>query len=209
MKVLIKSKREELKKVSKILAKNFMNDPLYEYIFEGKEYKERAMEIFFEAYLKFLLPYSDLIVDSDDMNLVGVAWFSERMKSSTSYFFEIVQFVFRMLKLIPVVGFDGTFKLIKTIQKMSSTWIDNHVEKTYCHLDLAVISPENRGRGLFTSYIDYVESIYSNGVDYYTLETQNFENIKKYEHLGFSIVEEILLEGTELVQYCMVKKVVK
>lgn len=197
---------KDYKRAAHVLAENFMEDPLYLYIFQDKKNKPLAMTLFFEAYLLFLAPYSDVLVDSEEMHMVAVVWFSNRMQSSRLYFFRTLLFIMRVCRMIPVVGFTGTWKLLKTIQKMSSTWIDRHVQEDYCHLDLAVVASKKRGQGYFSKYLAYVESHYKNEGSIFTLETQSTENVALYTHLGFGVVEEIPLPGSDLIQYCMIKK---
>jgi GNAT superfamily N-acetyltransferase len=206
--VLIQIKnKQSIRKASKVLAFNFMQDPLYCYIFEGKCNKKPAMEAFFYAYLKFLMPYSDILADSDEMHLVAAVWFSNRVNSTFVYGLRTLHFGVRLLGITSLVGFSGALKLIKTIRVMSSTWIDKHVDGPYCHLDLAVIDKAYRGRGVFTEYLQYVKDNYSGEGRYLTLETQSQENVLKYTHLGFCVVEEIQLPNSPLVQYCMICEV--
>lgn len=182
-----------------------MEDPLYIHIFGNHIRKKEALDIFFSIYLDYLSPCSDIISNDLDMNLIAAVWISDREKSKIYNKFKALGFIVKLMKLIPVVGFKTYLKLLKTIKIMSSEWIERQVTGSYIHLDLVVVEKEYRGKSLFSNYLRFVENTYGKTGIYYTLETQNIINVKKYEHLGFKVVEEIKLPNSNLTQYCMIK----
>lgn len=191
---------------AKKLAENFMEDPLYVYIFENHINKKEALDIFFNVYLNYLKPCSDIITNNLDMNLIGAVWISDREKNKIYHKIKTIEFIIKLMKLIPIVGWGIYIRLLKTIKTMSSKWIDSQVVGSYIHLDLVVVEKVCRGNGMFSNYLKFVEDTYGKSGMQYTLETQNILNVKKYEHLGFRVVEEIKLPESNLTQYCMIKQ---
>lgn len=201
-------KEEDVKAFFSLLVDNFYDDPLYGYIFEKDEVRKRCLEVFFKAYIHYL-GHSATLHLSKDKKACGVVYNPEWGRSKWWHKFKLLGFLKDLKGLIPLCGVKGYVKCLKTIQTMSSEWIDYQVSGHYLHLDLMVVEPSVRGKGYFKKWMEMVFDNYAKDKTYLTLETQNPNNIHVYEKLGFEIVEEIHLQETTLTQYCMVKFPIK
>lgn len=198
------SEKEDIK-IAEALAENFQEDDLYRYIFPDESVRKKALPIFFLHYLKLIEPYSKKMISTEQLEFVGVIYFSDQFDSRLAYEKRVVLFLISCLKVQRFTGWKGYFKLMKTINKMSSKWIEQEIKGNYIHLDLAITQKKYRGRGWFSKWVEEVENRYGNRAECFTLETQNKENVKLYEKLGFSLVRQIPLPHTEIIQYCMIK----
>lgn len=187
------------------LTENFIEDPLYRFILEPYKKKEEALQIFFRAYLNYMERESQVVQDETE-NFLGVLWISKWQRKGIFKKLSLFKFLFQMGKLIGIIGLSGYSRFLKTIQVMSSDWIDEIIKGPYVHLDLAVTNQEYRGRGLFSDYLEYVENTCEKYGQVLTLETQSLKNVEIYRHLGFELVKKIPLPHTELIQYCMIKR---
>lgn len=185
-----------------LLCENFYEDPLYDYIFENQHTRMACLDIFFKAYLKYLEPSAKFYL-SDDSKACGVIFLSEKMPTTFQNSLLTARFVLELTALTKKVGIKGFVKCLKTIQKMSSKWIDEVVDSEYIHLDLMVVSKELRGKGYFKKWFSQVQLDHEESY-VFTLETQNIENLHKYQKCGFTCAKTIPLENTELTQYGMI-----
>lgn len=190
-------------RVLNMLVQNFYDDPLYVFIFEDKEKRLQCLNIFFDAYLTYL-GESALIYLSEDTWACGIAFDPQKSARGYDAFHLLASFLGQLMKLIPKVGIKRYLRCVKTIHKMSSSWIDTKVHEPYVHLDLMVVHREKRSRGYFKAWLLEMEKLYEGKV--LTLETQNPINVVIYGKLGFQVVHEIPLKASHLTQYCMVKK---
>lgn len=198
------TKEEDLKVFYNLLVDNFYEDPLYCYIFDCDATRKRCLAIFFSAYIRYL-GNSAVLHLSEDKKGCGVVYSPKWGLSQWQYKMKRMGFIKDLMPLMPICGVKGYRKCLKTVQTMSSDWIDYQITGDYLHLDLMVVDPSVRGQGYFKKWMQMVFSKYAMGQTYLTLETQNPFNIELYKRLGFEIVEEIDLQDTDLRQYCMVK----
>lgn len=185
-----------------LLVNNFFDDPLYVFIFRNEKKRLHCLNIFFDAYLTYLGD-SALVYLSEDKWACGIAFHPEKVPSGYRAFKVLMGFLVKLMKLIPNVGIKGYIRCLKTIHRMSSSWIDNLVQVPYIHLDLMVVHRERRSKGYFKAWFLEMEKIHKRKV--FTLETQNPINVVIYQKLGFVVVGEIPLKDSSLIQYCMVK----
>lgn len=81
-------------------------------------------------------------------------------------------------------GFKGFSKFLNDILN-GSDWLDEL--ENYIHLDLLVVSPEQKGKGLGKAMMHHIFSEAKDRGKMITLETQTQENMEMYKHFGFKI----------------------
>lgn len=185
-----------------LLSENFLDDPLYVFIFKDNAVRKSCLQVFFKAYLSYLEPSSKFFL-SEDFKACGVLFLSESASSKITDVGRLIKMLFRMLPLTKYVGFYGYIRCLRTLYVMSSQWIEDLKIHPYAHMDLMVVSKEARGKGYFRGWLEWVTDAFSKGHTI-TLETQSLINVEIYEKCGFEVVVEIPLKDSPLVQYGMV-----
>ncbi|MGX8797087.1 GNAT family N-acetyltransferase [Fusibacter sp. JL298sf-3] len=200
----MKRSADKRAEIERLLSDNFMEDPLYEYIFPREETRKACLSIFFKAYCRYLASTSSFMV-SEDGHAVGVVYDPMLYKGGLVERFRQIRFAVEALPMVRYVGLTGYRRWFQAVSKMSSAWIERHFDApVYRHLDLMVVSPSQRGKGYFRAWFDAVCAACPPEVVGLTLETQSAENQKRYAHMGFKTVETIDFREAQLTQYCMV-----
>lgn len=200
--------RQQLPRAAKVLAEQFVQDPLYKHILPDETTRLDVLNIFFKNYLELLYPYSDIYTTSDRLEAVGVLFRSERYGSSfrakLRYISKIAAAVFKSLPACRYIGVKGFLRGLGILNNMSSAWLEMLGDREYIHLDMLAIQQPYRGKGYATRIMKpMLEESSSRGIPL-TLETQNPDNLPKYEHYGFKVVDVLALQNSKLEMYCMV-----
>jgi ribosomal protein S18 acetylase RimI-like enzyme len=81
-----------------------------------------------------------------------------------------------------------------------------HAPGPHCYLFFIGVDPRFQGKGLGGKLLrPLLDRMDKRGMSCY-LNTQNEKNIRLYEHFGFSVVEQVMLPGTEILHTGMVRK---
>lgn len=187
-----------------LFAEAFYDDPLYLYMFPDSHTRLQTLELFFKIYLDIYGKYGDIVTNSEDLTAIAYIYYEERFVSRILYYKDLFFASFKLVDFLKLIPFKDIKRMVKTVRKMSSTWINQSVEGNYIHLDLLAVRKDYRGLGKAKQLIDYVISEAKIRELPLTLETQNLENTEIYKHFNFEIVEEIVYE--HMVQYCMIHK---
>lgn len=89
--------------------------------------------------------------------------------------------------------------------KMSSSWIEELLENDYSHIDMVATDINHRGKG----YLNEMFKAILKDDEIYTIETHNLINVNVYEKYDFELVKKKKLENTDLIQYCMIRRLRK
>ncbi|MHC1750533.1 MAG: GNAT family N-acetyltransferase [Cellulosilyticaceae bacterium] len=161
------------------------------------------MQIYFEVYLNIFWPYCDVVATSSALEGLAFIYYESRFKKDMRYFVRIIKGILKSLKMLRYITMKQFIIISKTVRSTSSTWIYEKVEGDYIHIDLLVVQKEYRGQKLGKKIIQYVLREAKKVQLPVTLETQNKENVKLYEHLGFKTVKTFNYK--QLTQYCMIQ----
>lgn len=176
---------------------------MYVYIIEDENVREEVLRIFFKNYLKLIEPYSE-IYSYEGLGYITL-YFSNKFNGQMSYKLKIYSAIINSLGIMKYIGIKAFIKGVKTLFKMSSTWIESITDGEYVHIDMVAFDELMRGRGFFRKLIEEVYKMHPKNT-LFTLETHNEINVGIYEKFGFYIVDKILIEESNLIQYCMVRK---
>jgi ribosomal protein S18 acetylase RimI-like enzyme len=103
------------------------------------------------------------------------------------------------------LGKEGMKQLLAYSDQVD-TYQKKHAPTPHCYLFFIGLDPRFQGNGfagkLLRPLLDRMDK--KNMACY--LNTQNEKNIGLYEHFGFSVVEQVMLPGTEILHTGMVRK---
>jgi len=187
-------------KAAAIFARAMMNDDLHVFFFPNQGSRFKKLKSLYEY--KLNLQYRNCFTTS--VNLEGLAiWEAPGEQHSGLNYEEIIN----GFKLIWQCGIMPIVKMIK-YQIWASRTRDELVKQPYWYLDVVVVNPEHQGKGFASALIKPILLEAEKNHQAVYLETQNKNNIQIYERYGFSLIKEVQLPHTNIIQYCMKKNVI-
>ncbi len=167
-----KIEKQDLKEAARVFSCAFFNDPLYQWFFKNEKTRLKKAKYFFEYELSVSQNFTYRI---DGWTGLAVLQKPDDKSKRANAFLAV--------KLFFAVGIVSTIKAIRYLrfsEKVKKSCIHN--DDVY--LKLLCIDSVFRGQGLSRRIIESIEG------DIY-LETQNPNNVKIYEKLGFVLLEEL------------------
>ena len=196
--MLYKVQKKDLARIGEVLADAFQHDPLWNKIFEGEWERFRAS---FEAPVRHCLKYGEVYAPSE--NLEGVAaWVPGQYADMT---------LWRMVRSGAMwLGLRMGLKALKKMEPVFKPLIeDRHKHmagSNYLYLLIIGVATELQGKGFGRKLIEAAIGKSEREGLYLYLETETEENVKMYEHFGFSLLKEITLPIVELPMWEMVRE---
>ncbi|MEG1613572.1 MAG: GNAT family N-acetyltransferase [Clostridia bacterium] len=170
--------KKEIKKVCKLFAEAFSNDPLYIYFFPNPKSRERKAYYFFRFEVCQSL---DKILVNDDFSAATLFLKPYQEKNVINV---VKNDPFLYLKMLFTVGIPPLLRALKYID-ISHKIADENMHKGDAYFCLLSIDKAHRGKGMARQIFDELCGDYD-----VFLETQNKANTELYKHLGFELVDE-------------------
>lgn len=202
-------KGNELETAADIFAVAFQNDPLYLFLEPDEKLRSLLLPIFFRHYLKLMIPYSYLVADSPSINSVALWYDDRKMTNSLLWKLRSIWGIVKGLEMCRHISLPNYLNKLSTLLKMDSGWILDY-EKTlnwngYIHLDMLAVRPTAKGKGYGHQLMTHGLETYSPDYPASTIETHNKDNIPYYQAYGYTLVKQIPMSNSSLVQYCMIR----
>jgi len=192
--------KKDCSRAGQVFYDAFAEDPVWKAVFEGEENLALKMSSFFEVPVRLGIKYGCSIASSPDLD--GIAVWLPGEKADMTF-----------MRLIVSGGFGAMFKVGSNVGKKVSlvtAELPEHRKKAmgttpHYYLFVLGVKKEKQGKGiggkLLRTLIAQAEkekrSIY--------LETETEENVKMYEHFGFSVVRKITLPVIDVPMWEMVR----
>lgn len=180
------------------IAKAFYDYPMFQHILAEKLNHENI-----KLFLKFLIKYSILYAEAyaSSREMEDIILFTDYKKYKFNLIRSIRSGLLPLMKIGPDEGkkfneFDRfTLETHKRIIK------DNHI-----YIILIGVDPSKQGQGHGKKLMQYVLKVAEEKGQSCYLETHGEKNVSFYNQLGFKVVSEDILPGTDIVQYAMLKE---
>ncbi len=198
--IIQKLEKNQIKDAAEIFAKAMMNDELHVFFFPDQASRFEKLVYLYE--FKLELQYRKCIVTSRKLEGLAI-WEKPGQQHSGLSLSEM----FNGLKLIWQCGIVSLIKMIK-YQTWASKTRDKLINQPYWYLDVVIVNPEHQGKGFASQLIKPILLEAEKNHQEVYLETQNKNNILIYDKYGFSLIKEIKLPNTDIIQYCMKKKII-
>lgn len=202
---MYKLKKPDIPEASKVLARAFMNDPIWTTFMPDKDQRAEVLPLMFESLLYISLKYGTAQSPTEPREGIAI-WYPS--KNTDANFFQVI---FSGIPFSCIKAMNKHGKVMKKMQKemkILSRDRKKHMQKRD-HLYLACIGvdPQLQGKGHGGTLLQelFRESVEKNVPVY--LETETEENVKMYSHLGFKVVVERILEGSGIHLWQMVRDV--
>ncbi len=189
----------DISAIAAVLTRAFANDPFYEYL--AGDAPERS-ERMWEGWLGILRYASDgLSTTYTTDDLAGAAIWHPPGYSGASFF--------GSLRLMPSVArLAGGYGRLRVISRAIAALEErrrHHVPRRHYYLSALGVDPDRQGTGIGTALMAPVLGrADATGLEAY-LETATARNVLLYERVGFGVVEELTLPGTDVHGWLMLR----
>lgn len=197
--MLYRVQKGDTTRVGKVLANAFQHDPLWNKIYEGEPDLQKRFRAHFEVPVRYCLKYGEVYATSENLEGI-VAWVPGEYAEMTAW------------RIIRSGAMIAAFRMgSNTAKKMSSIFkpiaedrLKHMAGCTFLYIYVVGVSTELHGKGFGRTLIDAaIEKAEREGLQLY-LETETEENVRMYEHFGFSLLKTVTLPIIGLPMWEMV-----
>jgi hypothetical protein len=197
---LIRLSKKHIKPASQILSRAFQNDPVIRWQIPEANKRLAKIHYMWEISLRVGIKYGEVYGTSE--NLEGIAIWRPPQNVDISYW-----------KYVKTGAFKFPFKFgIKTTKRMTFFQAVNdsirniYMKIPYWYLDVIAVDPKYQGKGFSSKLLKpMLKRINRQNLPIW-LETNLERNISFYEHYDFTILEEIIIPNTNIVDWFMIRE---
>lgn len=203
---LYQIKKKDIEKATLVLTKAFHDDPLIQLIYPDLEERKILSPVLWSFMIKDGINYGEVYAPSNKIE--GVAKWLPPGKEHMGIWRTIRSGGLKMGVALAKQR-DERRLPPREIQRITNTITQIHkklMKEPHWYLANIGVAPENQGKGYGSQLIKpMLERI--DKTDYPVFLETNFEgNVGVYEHLGFEIIDEIQIAGTEIINWAMIRK---
>ncbi len=196
---LIRLSEDHIKPASLVLSRAFQNDPVLRWQIPDASKRLARLHHFWELPLRIGIKYGEVYGTSEDLE--GIAVWRPPKNVNLSYW-----------KYIKNGGFKFPFKFgIKTtkrimfFQDVNDSIRNIYMNVPYWYLGPIGVDPKYQGRGFGSMLLKpMLRRIDKENLPIW-LETNLERNVAFYEHFNFTILEEIIIPKTNIVNWFMIR----
>ena len=180
------------------VAKAFYDYPMFQHILADKLNHENI-----KLFLKFLINYSVLYADAyaSSREMEGIILFTE----FKDYRFNLIRSIRSGILSLAKIGADEG----KRFNEFDSFTLEIHKRKmkdNHLYIILIGVNPSKQGEGYGKRLLQSVLKVAQEKGQSCYLETHGEKNVSFYSKLGFKVISEDILPGTDIIQYAMLKE---
>lgn len=199
--MLYRVQKEDVIRVGKVLASAFQQDPLWNKICEGEPNLEKRFCALFEVPVRYCLKYGEVYATSENLEGV-VVWVPGKYADMTAW--RIIRS--GAMGAAMRMGSNAAKKMGSIFKPVTEDRRKHMAGCSFLYLLVVGVAAELQGKGFGRELIDAaIEKSEREGLQLY-LETETEENVKMYEHFGFSLLKTITLPVVDLPMWEMVRK---
>jgi len=195
MQGLYRLQKRDVPQAAEVLAKSFSDYPMFQYIL-GDRFSADSAKIFLRFLIKYSVLYGEAYAPSREME--GVLLFTEYNENSFSLLRSLRAGALSLMRFGSAVA-----KRFSEFDGMSTRIHKACVPEPHIYLIMIGVDPDKQGQGVGSGLIRPLLNLaQAKGYPVY-LETHGDNNVAIYRNLGFSVVSEDTLPGTDIQQYAM------
>ena len=199
---LYQVEKKDISKAGSVLADAFQHDPLWNKMFEQADFDTTRM--FFEGSVRYCRKYGKVYATSEHLEGIA-AWVPNQYADMTIWrailcgsFSSIVKMGMKMARVV--------LKMMPIFEPLEANRRESMKGREYLYLMVVGVASEFQGRGLGGKLLRALtEQSDQIGIPLY-LETTTERNVRMYERLGFSILNQTILPIVELPQWGMIRE---
>jgi ribosomal protein S18 acetylase RimI-like enzyme len=190
--------KQDIDKCTETMAKAFYDYPMFQHILADKLNHDNI-----KTFLKFLITYSILYAES---------YAYSKEKEGIILFTDFKNYKFNMIRsiksgILPLmkIGSDAG----KRFNEFDRFTLEIHkrlMKENHQYIILLGVDPDKQGQGYGRRLMLPVLKLAKEKGQSCYLETHGEKNVFFYNKLGFKVISEDVLPGTDIIQYAMVKE---
>ncbi len=186
-----------------VLGEAFAEHPLFCHVFPQAEKRKECITFFMTHYLRMVAPYALFLADSEAMNAVMIVYDSRRY-SRRDYGKALLQMNVKLAHLMTMIGLRDTWHLIKEWETFSKRWVNDFERHAYFHLEMVYAKADQKQKMdyLIRELVDEGDIMEMN----ISVKACDKESALWYERMGFTLMNTIVDEESDLRQYCLIAK---
>ena len=191
--------KHETAQAGRVLATAFENDPVFSAIFSHASSEHRIA--YFTSYVVYCHKYGQVVAASAQLEGIA-AWARGEFVEMKHRRMILSGAIWHELK----VGRKNIRKCATVFKSVDQDRKDHMRARDYIYLQLVGVTPQYQGQGFGGELIKAVimESERS-GLPIY-LETETNENVRLYQHFGFTVLKEVTLPVIDLPMWEMIRE---
>jgi ribosomal protein S18 acetylase RimI-like enzyme len=182
---------------AEILARAFYDYSIFKYIL-GEGHNEESIKIFLRFLIKYSVLYREAYASSSKME--GIILFTEFKKDYFSLIKSLRAGALSLYKLGAEAG--------NKFNEFDKFTIETHkkiITEPHQYIILLGVDPTKQGQGYGKKLMQLVLKVAEEKAQPCYLETHGEKNVAFYNKIGFKVVSEDLVPGTDIIQYSMLK----
>ncbi|MFX1302587.1 MAG: GNAT family N-acetyltransferase [Promethearchaeota archaeon] len=196
---LIRLSEKHIKPASLVLSKAFQNDPVLRWQIPDANKRLAKLHHFWELPLRIGIKYGEAYGTSEDLE--GIAVWRPPKHVNISYWKYIKKGGFKL----PFKFGLKTTKRIMFFQDVNQSIRNIYMKGPYWYLESIGVDPKYQGRGFASMLLKpMLRRIDKENLPIW-LETNLERNVSFYEHFDFTILEEIIIPKTNIVNWFMIR----
>ncbi|MHA2498835.1 MAG: GNAT family N-acetyltransferase [Candidatus Hodarchaeales archaeon] len=197
---LIRLPKELIKPAARMAARAFHDDPLFSHFYSDPVERKKRLPYLLEGMIRYTLRYGEVYVTS--RNLEGIALWLPSEKTAMGMWRTFRSGAMRaMFKA-------GMKSMMRAMPCYEFNLARHKALAPFRHLYLSILAvdPDFQGRGYSSALVKGM--LIEKNPDKLPcfLETENPRNVPIYQHLGFRVLEEKLIPGTEVRNWAMLRE---
>ena len=197
---LLRLKKEHIKPAAELMARAFQDYPLSAYFIPDDSERRRKQPLMFQSMIRHGLLFGEVYATSPKLEGVAI-WFPSD-KNHWALWNNIRSRRF----LIPFIVGIGAVARQKAFGEYAASVRKRCVPSRHWYLQLLGVDPAYQGKGYASMLLKSMFGrIDKEGLPGF-LETQAEKNVTLYEHLGFRVVEEGIVPGSDVKSWAMVRE---
>lgn len=206
---LYRVKREDLKKLEKLLTVCFAKDPLYCKLIPDEETRKRLMPELFQCDMTEFFETCEIFADSPEINSILVVSDESEPYNLIKYYFTEARAQLEtdgyLIKEDPSLRTLHNFIVGKDY--LNSRWTDQLHQEERLHIIYLAVDPEKQGHGYGGLLLEEAIAYAHAHRLMISLETHNEKNVALYQHFGFKLFGILERKPFDLKQYCMIREI--
>jgi len=199
--MLYRVQKGDIMRAGKVLADAFQRDPVWNKICEGAPDIEKRFRAIFEVAVRQGLKYGEVYATSEDLEAV-VAWVPGKYADMNAWSMIRSGGMGSAMR----IGLNAAKKMGPVFKPLAEDRREHMAGCVYLYLLVIGVATELQGNGFGRKLIGVaIEKSDREGLQLY-LDTATEENMKMYEHFGFSLLKKITLPIVDLPMWEMVRE---
>jgi len=195
---LYKLGKQDIEASADGIAKAFYDYPMFQYILADKLNHEN-IKLFISFLINYSILYADAYASSKEME--GVILFTD----FKNYKFNLIRSIRSGILSLKKMGSDAG----KRFNEFDRFTLETHKRKmkdNHQYIILLGVDPSKQGQGYGRNLMLPVLKVAEEKGQSCYLETHGEKNVSFYNKLGFKVISEDILPGTDIIQYAMLKE---